>query len=969
MKSWKKPTDEIVQRALGSVKTDVDRRYFFSNLKNPHWIAPLKKQGFFESSPSVEYLPDGYIQFPFWPEMEFLKNVANEASEEVVEITSKIPKTDNSRFYEDLIDIALQVDASISTKLKPKILEYINAEHPILHPRFERVLRYWADNGQIESALELTEALVKFYPDPLVTDKQARRKENPEDWTTTLEPQPRLRDWEYQEVLEKGVRYLSEKAPYQTARILIDATVNMLYLRFHRDQLGKVGSNDISTIWCPRVNESPKDYRNSKENLVHSLTFACEKAYEKEPEYMGVLDQALRKQRWDIFRRIRQHLYAKFPNKQTKPWVREMIITHPDYDKWDHHFEFQGMIRLACEYFGADLLTEEERTQIFAAILRGPSEQSFRDRTGEQFTEKLFEERKRYFHKMQLNPFASVLFGEYLNYYQELKADEERTVADEDYAPYQSKGAKWIGRRSPKSLDDLKKMPDEELLLFLNEWDNVAHAPDDWWTEITYEALAEAFREIFPESIITDESRLRFWLKNKHRIERPIYVRAMVSAIQEHVKDKQFDKLDEWFDLCEWVLSHPDQSKEEGVNRSDESKTHPDWSSSRRAVGDFVETCVKTETDAPITARDRLANLLKKLCTEYDQRLDDNEPHLLNRDDQLTEAINNTRGRALESLVDFGYWARRQLADDQADSPEVFTILEKRIGPESDCPLALPEYALLGMHYRRICGLNREWAEQHKSGFFPQDDLRTWTEAFGNFLKYNRPHRMTIDILRDVIEFGIEKIGELKTDSHTDLADTLGEHLFAYYVWKVYPLKGDDSLLERFYEKTRGDKGHWSHLFDHVGRSLKNSSKPLKEDLEDRIIAFFDWRFEQKEPSELNMFTFWLAAECLNAEWRLKSYSQILDVCGSEGIRTYTQLESLRRMLDGHTALVVECLAKLTDPALKSGRNTYIHHVDQARPILEAGLNCEDAAIKENAKQARDNLLRRGYLEFRDLED
>ena len=72
-------------------------------------------------------------------------------------------------------------------------------------------------------------------------------------------------------------------------------------------------------------------------------------------------------------------------------------------------------------------------------------------------------------------------------------------------------------------------------------------------------------------------------------------------------------------------------------------------------------------------------------------------------------------------------------------------------------------------------------------------------------------------------------------------------------------------------------------------------------------------------------------------------------------------------MLDDHTALVVECLAKLTDLAIKGGKNTYIHHVDQARPILEAGLNSGVAPIKKNAMQTRDNFLRMGYLEFSDL--
>ena len=73
----------------------------------------------------------------------------------------------------------------------------------------------------------------------------------------------------------------------------------------------------------------------------------------KRRSLVEALDQALRNQRWDVFMRIRQHLYALYPNEQTKPWIRELILAHKDFGKWEYQFEFQRMIRLACENFGA----------------------------------------------------------------------------------------------------------------------------------------------------------------------------------------------------------------------------------------------------------------------------------------------------------------------------------------------------------------------------------------------------------------------------------------------------------------------------------------------------------------------------------------------------------------------------------------------------------------------------------------
>ena len=85
------------------------------------------------------------------------------------------------------------------------------------------------------------------------------------------------------------------------------------------------------------------------------------------------------------------------------------------------------MIRSSCEAFGEDFLTVDDRERIFEAILSGPSKQDFQEQAGDKFTEELFEGRKSRFHTMQLRPFGSVLFGKYLDYFQELENKSRET--------------------------------------------------------------------------------------------------------------------------------------------------------------------------------------------------------------------------------------------------------------------------------------------------------------------------------------------------------------------------------------------------------------------------------------------------------------------------------------------------------------------------------------------------------------
>ncbi len=799
-------------------------------------------------------------------------------------------------------------------------------------------------------------------------DKQQLRKKEPNSLGTLLEPTPIFDQWEYQQILETGIRPLAEQEPYQVTRILIDAVASMIRLERHPDDLEKGSDQDYSETWCRRLDRPTRNYQDMREILVQTLTYACEQVYEKAPESIDALDQALRNHRWKVFKRLRQYLYASHPNDQTLPWIREQILGHDDYSKWKHHYEFQLMIRKASEHFGLRLLSKDEQKEIFEAILSGPSKEDFREWMGEQYSEENFQQRQHHFHRMQLRPFASLLGGDIREYFDELEGEAQaEDITDDNYSPYSGVTAGSVSYQSPKSTEDLDSLTNEELLTYLNDWNEEHRDKDNWLVEINISALAGVFQSLFKEKIVQDGERLTFWIANRDKIARPVYIAAMLKAMLELVKEKNFDNLDQWIEFCAWVLSHPETARVEGQTEPrDESRDHPDWASSRQAVVDFIDACMNKDTDAPIAAREGFAALLRQACCQFDWRLDRDRPVLLNHDDPITEAINNTRSRALESLVNFGFWVRRQFPNDNL--PEVTDILEKRITEDAEIPLTRPEHALLGMQFGNICILNQDWAAQQREFFFPQSNESVWWDAFGSYIRFNSPAKLTFEILQDEFEYAIENLKILATEKGNgkELVDRLGQHLFAYYLWEVYPLTGDESLLERFYNKTKDDRKRWGQLFNHVGQSLRNSGKQLGKALTERIIAFFDWRFEAAEPLELQEFTFWLDAECLDPDWRLQAYLKILDLGLVKAVGLSLQLRAISKLLPNHLALAVESFAKITD-AMDQGTQMYIS-VDEAKPILKAGLNAKDSQVRGNAERARENLLRLGRFDYLDVE-
>ena len=166
---------------------------------------------------------------------------------------------------------------------------------------------------------------------------------------------------------------------------------------------------------------------------------------------------------------------------------------------------------------------------------------------------------------------------------------------------------------------------------------------------------------------------------------------------------------------------------------------------------------------------------------------------------------------------------------------------------------------------------------------------------------------------------------------------------------------------------TDSDQKRWGKLFEDVGIKLKNTGDNLDDELKQRLLDFFEWRLAAGNSKELGGFFWWLEAECLEAEWRLESFSRVLNATkGSTSQAVSLIARALEELLPGHTSKVVECFARLTDTPNDS---TFYVGTETAKRIIRAGLDSGDEDAKSNATRARENLLRKGYFDLLNLED
>lgn len=961
MPSWTAPTPEMIDKVVMSIEKDIDRQYFFDRLKNPLWIGPLKERGCFTSPMPVQELPDNTITFPFWHELKYLARVANEATDEVVDIILHLPQTNNPRVYEHIVEAARNMPAEKSAKLLPKVLEATKLEYQFLSYIYADILEYWVQIGCYEEALNLFSVLIKFQSPPENNEQRADSHADRLSAAIRGETKPFIESYDYEQLLEKAGKPLSTKKPLATMILLVEA-VNDYIVKDHWAKGRHIAdSEDFSDIWCERLNVSNR-YTTSQAKLVQTLVFACEQVFQRAPADIDALDHSLRSQRWKIFQRIRQYLYAKYPNDQTLPWIRECIFKHPHYAEYIYHYDFQRMLRIACEVFGANLLSSAEQKQIFDAILSGPSESKYKVRWGNEYTDDAFHKYQEYFWLLQLHPFAPLLSGTYLEKYEILLSGAASPITDESYPPHLSECRSMI-YKSPISSDSLSGKTDDDILLYINEWDDPHQHPDDWAIEINFAALAGEFQSLFSTAILPNKERLDFWLKHKTELKRPIYIRSMLQAMSKDTQENAFSNIDTWLDFCAWVLELPNAPPVDSQpNPSEESADYPCWNEARRAVLDLVDQCVRQEPTAPLSIRAKLASLLDTLCTQFDWRLDCEQPVILDEGaDQVTEAINNTRSRALETLVCFALWVRRLLPDDPVR--ELSTILSKRLADDAQYPLKRPEYALLGMQFNNIYYVDKEWCSAEKEKLFPRYAEDNWKEAFGAFIRYSRTGEFFFDLLCNDYSCAIEKIGEFsKSESINDkITLNLGQHIFAFYLWEKYSLLDNDSLLAKFYNKTSNTRKHWAELFDNIGWTLKKSSKNLEKAIVTRVVAFFEWRLKAAEAEELMRFSSWLSAECLPEEWRLHSFLNVLDFGVWGDILLSSEIDSLYALMAGHQILTMKCFLKITEKIVD---RRYTYFDDKAKEMLFVGLKSTNEEVKHAAEQVQENLLKLGHFQF-----
>ena len=884
--------------------------FFFREIDDDEtWLPVLKKKAIFHETPE---------QIQDWYPISYLEKISEKKPKEVIETILNIQETDNPSALRTVSQIALKTPVEESIKLKDYVSKYLKVR--ILDPSIvNKIIKHWSkENIGMNATMGLIKEIVSFELNSM----------------EGAEPQPKLRVWQYCEVLRQGISFVTKDKPIEVSRILIEATSDMLDMRRNSDDY-----NDASEVWCKDLDKVDEKCRGSFitecwRKLIETLTFACKQVYDKEyPPEIEELDQLLAKQKWSAFRRIQCHLYFLNLNAQTRPKIQRLILGYEYYGKNKYGYEFQRMVHKACKHFGSQLLTKDEWQDIFDAI---------------------FNATKKHLHRETLRPFESVLFGKYKKYYERLSSSATAAITDEDY---RNKSITIVEDTFKSNIfrKDLKALSNQKLLALINSYQGGEFTVEEGnYIEIGAE-LVKGFEDLFEESIITDPSgRIDFWLKNLEKIKYSIYIHAIFNKISEDVRKANHAKLNIWFKFCKKVLS-----------KSSEELTVDCYG----CIVGFIEACLSVSAQLPVEQNHKsLLSLLSTLCTEAGFKMSKNVSWTLTKEDDYEQDWRNEHGRArcraFKALIKYGHWIRRH--DTRANTQAITTIIESRFN-SAQYPLTLPEREIFAEKYISIYGLNIKWAKKHKFQIFPRDDLTLFKQTFSQFLGAHQICSQTCRIVYDELVYSVERLSQIQNiedlsgRDNNDFIESLEKYLSYCYIDGVYPLRGEKSLLRKYYHRIRRIPERQGMIFYTMGDLARYYKSDTDQKIKEKFKDYFDWRFheENKElrEKELEQFDPWFQADCFDFEWKLDSYSKILDLNIVSNGNIYGQSKMLKMLLKQNLEKVIECFEKLVK--VIKGKTGFEYYMDEEeiKTILVTGLESKNKTVRKNAERAYEHLL------------
>jgi hypothetical protein len=957
------PTSEQVDRTIELLKLYANYEYFFKRNESPDWIQPLSDKGFFTDPPKPKD-ENGYRSFPIWPESQYLARMAAKAPELVGAILKKLPATENIYVHVDVVQAAIALPGPTAAELSSTERKWIQSQAQLLWlmpDRYADLIVALASKRESKAALGLARALLDVLPDPRFADKSN------ED-LGLLRPHPigRMDQWEYEQALKKLRPALQASDSAGTLKLFLDLLQNAM--RLGEPPAEPEPETDHSYIWRSAIEDHSQNDAGQevRDILIEAVRNTAEEIIRGDPAKLASVVIEVESRKRFVFTRISLHLLALFGEKAPE-LVKARLGDWALLNEVGLRHEYA---RLAQAHFKSVDPAEQEK---LLANLKSPPDmenfgRDFAAMTGRAATDEDVARAKVGWELEKLAIFRGILPPAWQARYEELTAQGGEPKHPE-FPTYHEGG--WSGPTSPKSSADMAVMPPEELIAYLQSWE----APTGDPFADSYEGLGRQL------SAAVAESPERF-AEFAHAFVGldPTYVRSVLDGFENALRQKKSFPWTRVLELAEYVTAQPIEESDtpEGAALLERD---PDWRFARGTVADLLEEGFGRQDEGvlPIDLRDRAWKALEVVTEDPDPTPAHEAKYGGSNMDPLTLSLNTTRGKAMQAVIRYALWVRR---DDEKNHPErvergfdalpeAREVFEAHLDTAKDPSLAVR--AVYGQWFPWLVLIDPKWAAAHVDEIFPADQKDLRDAAWEAYLS-NQPYDNVFAVLQARYRAAVEELPEVpekpEKRQFIDPAERLAEHVMILYWRGKLPWDEDNSLLVRFFE-VAPERVRLEAL-EFIGRSLYNGGVQLTEPQAKRLYELWDRRFAAhlaepgKHRDEVGAFGWWFASkhDALAADWLLDRLLKILET-GTPIDAPHLVIERLADLAPKWPLKAIHAF-RLMIPVQKEPGLLYGWD-EQVKRLISAVLASDDKAAKEEADRAINELAARGYRAFDDL--
>lgn len=840
-------------RALPQTLSVVRR---FLHTAGAQWIRPLTEDGYFTTPPEVQPDAEGRVMLFDWPGSDYLARMASIEPGLVVDGALTIPETDNSRVNFDILRIALAVPADQALRLAPKIEKSLAGKYGVLIPEQVGALAArLGGEGHADAALSLLTGLLEVLPGP------------PGEHST----------WEINEIVRRDLPALAVSVgPRVLAAFCARLDVYLEEERWTREETG----SDHSTAWWPDLDQvAPHAQIDSAAALTAGVLAACTHLLEHDPSSTDAVFAELRRHPWQIYRRIRLHLLARFPQTTTE-LLTEHLLDQESLHEPRLEREYLHLAETRCTE-----LAIPEQQRVVGLVERGPDLEAWSAKLAAagrepspvqlaQYSDIWRHDRLTAFEPI-LNPAARALHAALLTQYGPARIRPDVPAEMTWSVP------------APHSAAELSAMATDEMITLLGEW----QPGPDMFLGPDRSAMAGVLKEV----VGADRARWSADARAFRSLE-PVYITAVLESLAQDRKDAaRFDWVSV-LDLCE----HVNEQATRELSGTQEWTARV-WRDARLDSFRLIAQGLNARA-IPDPELERVWSMITSGCDDPDPtpQRERVEAH------PLLTVLNAVRTEAVGCAIAYGM-ARRDHPDELAGALQ---LLAGHLDPAADPSAAVR--TVYGLNLPQLISLEPDWFSAHLPHILPtsEQDQPLREAVWDTFLDRAALSGKVLDRLRDQYAFAVAHLDAEPGDERAQARTLrLGVHLLNYYWNGDIDLDDSDGLLRTYYERVPSDA--CAQLAAALSRGLRGTPAPTPA-LVERLQEFWEFREEAvatgADPAELAEFGWWFSSGFLDKTWALGRIQRALTLAGSiEGIEGV--LERLAQLSETHT---LQCLNVLS---------------------------------------------------------